>query len=315
MKILYIYRDYKGRRKRYGKEMESLGHTVIYHYVDKNKRDGISISKIKKHKPDVVWLLNPYYIRKNKVAIKYIRSQKIPIVMYGTLSTDTPFSDWMHIWDKIDLMFIHNKECCDFLQGEGLKAYYMPIGFYPDMYHRSVKAPKYDATFCGNISPKVDRKKDRRCIFIQALREFKTKVYGQAFVGKLRGIPVASYGTHKKELNVYAKTRINLDLPFYYICNKFYKDRSHIRNRFFEVPASGNFLLTLRCEESLAIYGEDTVGYYEDDPESLKEQVARYLKDDDLRKKMAKKAHKLVKSKHTFKHRFKEIFKILKKEL
>jgi len=103
---LYIYRDYRGRRKRYGNEMKKLGHEVIFYEVNKNKRNGISISKIKKYKPDLVWLLNPYYVRKNKDAIEYIRDKKIPIVMYGTLSPQTPYDSWMHIWDKIDFLFV-----------------------------------------------------------------------------------------------------------------------------------------------------------------------------------------------------------------
>jgi len=304
-----------GRRKRYGREMQRCGHEVIYQYVDKNKRNGISIKNIKKYKPDVVWLLNPYYVRKNKTAIEYIRSKNIPIIMYGTLSPQTPYDSWMHIWDKIDFLFLHNKECSDYLAGQGLKAYYMPIGFYPDMYPKSVKSSKFDVSFCGNVGKKINRKKDRRCLFIQSLKYHKIRVYGGSFVGRLNGIRVYNYSTHKKQLDVYSKTKINLDLPFYSNFNEFYRDKTHIKNRFFEIPASGNFMLTLRCDESLNIYGEDTVGYYNDDTESLKEQVARYLKDKKTRKKMAKKAYELVSSKHTFFHRFKEMFKILKQEL
>jgi len=304
-----------GRRKRYGREMQRCGHEVIYQYVDKNKRNGISIKNIKKYKPDIVWFPNPYYVRKNKIAIEYIRSKKIPIAMYGTLATGTPFTDWMHIWNKIDILFIQNKECCNYLKGQGLNAHYMPLAFYPDMYYRSIEPSKFDVTFCGNIRKNANRKKDRRILFIQPLRKFETKVYGVSFTGKLNGIKVASYNTHRKQLVVYSKTRINLDLPFYSACHKFYKNRFHMKNRLFEIPASGNFMLTLKCDEFLDIYGKDTVGYYEDDPESLKEQVSRYLKDDKLRKKMARKAYNLVKEKHTYYHRFKEMFKILKKEL
>ena len=89
------------------------------------------------------------------------------------------------------------------------------------------------------------------------------------------------------------------------------ENKYHLKNRFFEIPATGNFLLTVRCPEFLDIFGEDTVGYYDDNIESLKENVKKYLRDKDLRVKMAKRAYKIVHQKHMYLHRFQEMFKII----
>jgi spore maturation protein CgeB len=148
------------------------------------------------------------------------------------------------------------------------------------------------------------------------LSNYNTIVYGGGFKGKVGEIPVKSYKGHKQQRNVYGITKINLDLPFFNTPHSFYKEgdkKYHIKNRFFEIPATGNFLLTVRCPEFLEIFGEDCVGYYDDSIESLQENVKKYLKDKDIRKKMSKKAYKLVNEKHTYLHRFKDMFKIIEK--
>ena len=104
-------------------------------------------------------------------------------------------------------------------------------------------------------------------------------------------------------------------MPFFSGACSFMRNKYHFRNRFFEIPATNNFMLSLKTPEFLEIFGEDTIGYYDNNIESLKGNVDKYLKDENLRKKMTKKAYKLVHQEHTFYHRFKEMFKIIKKDL
>ena len=107
------------------------------------------------------------------------------------------------------------------------------------------------------------------------------------------------------------QTKVNLDLPFYSGVHEFYKNKYHLKNRFFEIPATGNFMLTLRYPETELFYDESHVGFYDPNVDSLKEEVSRYLKDKKLREKKALNAYNLVHSKHTYKHRFEEMFRIL----
>ena len=63
MHILYIYKEYMDRRRRYGEEMAKLGHKVSYVSVkDKKTPNQIGKKVIKKYNPDIVWLLSPFYV-------------------------------------------------------------------------------------------------------------------------------------------------------------------------------------------------------------------------------------------------------------
>ncbi|KKM82172.1 hypothetical protein LCGC14_1322220 [marine sediment metagenome] len=318
MKILYIYRDYKGRRKKYGELMEGFGNKVKYvkikHKKEKNQIPESCVNK----KIDLVWFQNIFYIKNNPSLINCIKSLGIPICSYFTFNPQESYTEkkWMNVWKKIDYFFVQNKIFYDFLKKNNCNAYYMPLAFYPDQYYKTINNKKYDISFCGTDLIRETKDVDKRARYIQSLQKYNIAVYGDGFKNKVEGIPVFSYKTHSKQRNVYGKTKINLDLPFFCTPGEIYRkgnNRYHFKNRFFEVPATGNFLLTVRCPEFLDIFPEDVVGYYDDDIESLKENVKRYLKDEKLRNEMAKKAYKLVHQKHTYLHRFKEMFKIIKK--
>jgi spore maturation protein CgeB len=292
--------------------MSSLGHKVLFFEANKSTTNAIKPKHIKRFKPDVLWFLNPFYIKKNKEAVQYAKDKGIPIIVYGTLNPQTPFMDWLEHWKKIDFLFVHNLELSEYLKSQGLRSYFLPLGFYKDMYFKDVSVKKnIDVSFCGNVAEEVSPNKDKRCIFLQSLYDFKTKVYGASFYNKLSGIQVSPYSTHKKQRRVYSKTKVNLDLPFYSRVHPFYENRYHLKNRFFEIPATGNFMLTLRYPETELIYDESHVGFYDPNVDSLREEVGRYLKDKDLREKKAFNAYKYVWDKHTFKQRFKDMFNIL----
>ena len=316
MRILYIYRDYFIRRKFYGREMEKCGYKVAYlEAKSKKKKNTLSVKDIKRSNPGLVWFLNPFYVKNNPIALEYIKSKKIPIVVYSTYNPQEPYDseEWMKTWGQIDFFFVQNKEFHKFLKKKGFNSYYMPLAFHSTQYYRMVNKRRHDVSFCGAISLRANPEIDPRVIFAKSLSEFNIVVYGESFKDKLGVIPVYSYKTHREQRLIYSQTKINLDLPFFSICHSFYDNKFHFKNRFFEIPATGNFLLTCRCPEFLDIFDEGIVGYYDDNIESLKENVNKYLKDKKLRRQMTERAYKLVHAKHTFKHRFKEMFKIIEK--
>lgn len=314
MKILYIYKDYKKRRKQYGEIMKKLGHTVYFlEMKNKKGKNQIEPKHIKKYKINTVWFYSPFYIKYNPDVIDYIRSKKILLILYGQYNPQIPYPDWMDIWSKLDFLFVQNKEFNDYLQNKGLNSYYIPFGFHPDQYYKTIKEKKYDISFAGTALSRDSVKKDKRSLYLRSLKNHNIRVFGDSFKNKVGNIVVKSYKDHNQQRKIYGKTKINLDVPFFHTKPSFYKNKIHIKNRLFEVPATGNFLLTLKCPEFLGIFPEDTVGYYDNNIDSLKENVNGYLKDEKIRNKMAEKAYKLVHEKHTFTHRFKEMFKILKK--
>ena len=252
MKILYIYRDYKGRRKKYGEMMEKCEHEVKYlQILEKKIKNQVHVRDIKKANPDVVWILTSFYIQHKVLSdetISYLKSKKIPIAMYCTYNPDIPYQDTMDVWKKIDYLFLQNKEMVDFLKGKGLNAHYLPLGFYQDQYYRTISSKrKYDVSFMGNAITYVPLSKDSRSIYLQSLEKYNIKVFGNSFKGRLKGIPIGDYRGHDIQRKVYGQTKINLDISFVNYKDKYYKNKFHWKNRSFEVPATGNFLLTIRC--------------------------------------------------------------------
>ena len=317
MRILYIYNDYRKRRKMYGDIMSSLGYDVKYlNIIHKREKNTICVKHIKKHNPDVIFIRTPYYVSHGMSGetISYIKSKNIPLVIYSTINPSLTYQEQLKIWKKIDISFVINKEFCIFLRKEGVNAHYIPIGFHPSQYYKGISSKKlYDVSFMGSA---LKNGEPKRVKYLQYLidKGYKVGVYGIRFDKSIKKSLVKSFRSHEEQRNVYSKTKINLDFPFIDGCD-FYRNKYHFKNRFFEIPATGNFMLALRHPEFLDIFEEDTIGYYDDNKESLKENVKRYLKDERLREKMAIKAYKIVHEKHTFRHRFEEIFKILEREL
>ena len=315
MNVLYIYHEYGGRRKAYGYEIAKCGHTVSFLKIDgKTNPDQVTLKKIKSYKPDLVWLLSPHYLQFKVIqddAYDYLKRKKIPIVLYSTLFTNVPYTEMMNLWKKFDFLFVHNRPFNDHLNKKGLKSWYMPVAFYPEHYFYCNQTKKIDVAFMGNPQSK-NVGHDKRLRFVTELKEFDFKLFG----GRWRkvGIKAPRFSTHEEQRIIYSMTKINLDLPYVNSPHEFYENFLHLKNRFFEIPATGNFLLTGKDEDFMDILDETMVGYYDNNIESLKDNIKRYLKDVALREKMSQRAHKVITENHTFGHRFREMFKILKKE-
>jgi len=302
MKILYIYHEYKNRRMRYGYEMQKFGHDVKF--LDMRRiafSKVVKSSDIRSYQPDLVWLLSPQYIENGSItegALQYIKSKKIPLVVYGTFDTQSPWASQDVLWKWFDFLFIHHLEFSKYLKIKGMNAHYMPIGFYPNQYYPIQKRETIGLSFAGNTHP-------RRVDYIRSLLDFDIKVYGKEF--RKSFIPAETYSSHQEQNDIYARSKINLDLPFIDV----YDDKFHIKNRFFEVPGSRNFLLTVRTTEALNIFDESMVGYFDDNIPSMREEIYKYLRDDKIRFWMAVNAYKEAINKHTFYDRFKKMFEII----
>jgi hypothetical protein len=311
-KILYVYREYHDRRRAYGDVLRSIGYDVMFLRVAKKKQpDQVAASTIKAARPDLIWLSQPSYVAYNGIsseALDYIKSAKIPLISYCTFATDVPYTEWMHVWRMFDFIFPHNIEMHQFLVQNGINSTYMPVGFYPNQYYKYIVPKSIPISFMGNYHSHSSSNK--RCLYLDALNKFGVVVYGESFSGKIKA-KVYPYSTHKEQVIVYGKSIINLDLPFINSSLRFYNGKPHIKNRFFEIPATGNLLLTVRCPEFQEIFSDDEVGYYDDNVESLTEIVARYVKDTKIASKMALRAYGKVHNLHTFKHRFESMAKVI----
>ena len=319
MRILYIYRDdvvSPGRKKYFKFIMEQLGHEVILYNAQRRiVKNQLTKKYINKFKPDFIFFIDSTFIKNNFNVINYAKSKNILIGFYGSYYPREVYYDdkWMGVWKSLDFIFSQNKIFHEFLKRNDINSYYLPSAFHTEQYYKILNDKVHDVSFCGRIASGINPREDKRVQYIRSLKRYNIVVYGDAFKGNIGKIPVYSYDSHKRQLEIYSKTKINLGLVSFSGGHSIYKKTNHIKNRFFEIPATGNFLLTCRCPEFLDIFDEGIVGYYDDNTESLKENVNKYLKDKKLRRQMTERAYKLVHAKHTFKHRFKEMFKIIEK--
>lgn len=313
-KVLYLYHEYGGRRKRYGKEISRLGHDVEYVHVKDKKKGKVHKKVFQKSQPDLVWLLSPFYVVHDIISqdsISYLKSKGIPICCYSTFGTQVPYNEWLSVWKTFDYLFVHHLGLSTYLQDEGVDAHYMPVGYYPDLYFPKKTTKKIPVSFMGSAQTTVSASDDKRCQFLEAIKDLDVRIYGKSFQKRLKGVKVRNFSTHEEQRSVYWKSKVCLDLPFVNSAVPFYENVFHLKNRFFEAPACGSFLLTMRNEETLKIYDESMVGFYDNDPGSLREAVKFYLENDSVRESMAKKAMKEVQNKHTFSCRFKDMFKVI----
>ena len=309
MKIIYIATEYMDRRLKYAEVMAKLGHEVHLLQLPKSQTNNEAIVQaVEQLEPDLVFTRFIETFELNSAAQQYINSLGIPIVLYGTYQPRYPYEKYDETIRNIDFPFLHSKEHVEYFKNKDINAYYMPIGFYVGQYFDTSHMPKkYDVSFAGNVKLPADPLVERRIKYIQPLKKYGVVVFGARFRGVLKDIPVYEYSTHEQQRAIYGHSKINLDIPNVWVND----GRMHIKNRFFEIPATNNFLLELKTDEFLDIFDEDTIGYYEDSLESLEESIERYLADDKLRTSMALKSHQLVHEKHTFMHRFQRIFEII----
>ena len=311
MNILYIHHEYYDRRMRYGKELEALGNKVKFFNIKKKTKKGIIPEGLLK-RIDQVWILNSSYLfygSVDKAFIKQIKKKNIPLITYTTFSMGIPFTEMAKTFVPFDYAFIPNERMVEMLDGN--KFHYMPFGFYKDQYYPMEIIPTIDISFAGNPQSLVSKSQDKRVKYLKKLiKEFDAKVYGEKICNRLGCFP-RPYNTHKEQREIYASTKINLDLPFMNSTEAEYKENLHLKNRFFEIPACKRILLTQYSEEGVKLLEYDKEAFYYNDLDDII-QITRYILDNYQKAfEVAKSGYKRVISEHQFKHRFHKMMEII----
>lgn len=312
MKILYIYHEYYNRRGKYADIIRTLGHNVDTIRVHgKTEPNQVQPKHVRGY--DIVWLLSAHYLVHNVITNRAIAEMKrsgAKLIAYTTLDTTTPLEKWLNFYRLLDWLFFQHKASVDYLRRNKVNAVYMPLGFHPDQYPLTRGEAKYDITFMGSPQTNVSTSEDLRVRLLNRLRRSNIVVFGRGFKGTLHPeIPEYSYNTHEEQVEVYSQSKINLDIAYINSALPEYRGKFHVKNRLFEIPATGSFLLTNDCEEFRLLLGDDACGFY--DPGNIEEVVSYYLANDQLRKKIADRGCHVVRSRHTFEQRFKKMFEII----
>ena len=146
----------------------------------------------------------------------------------------------------------------------------------------------------------------RRRALIELSKYFRVNVYSNSDVSDLMRVRYMGSVDYWSEMpKVFRESKINLNFTIPNI-------KSGIPLRVWDVLGSGGFLLT-NYQAELPYYfteGEDLVCF--DGVNDLREKVAYYLEHEEERKWIACNGYKKVKEHHTYMHRVREMFQVIK---
>lgn len=316
MKILYITHEYGDRWAKYATFLRKLGHDVDLELL-KDKRTPNQVTA-KRHSPnyDLVWTFAADYVW-NKVLsydfIDKVNNSKSIFIGYCTLSTVVPFKDWVNNFKVYDICFLHSKLVTEMAEEVDLKnVYYMPYGFDKDEYYKIKTKKKFNISFMGSAQTNKSPEEDGRVQIINALKEFKIKVFGSTLKGRVdRSIKVSRFRTHKKMNKVYNQSKINLNIPLINSTLPEFENKYHPKDRFYEIPGSGNFMISGYADEFNEQLKDNIHSAYYNNIDDLCSKVEYYLTNEKEREDMALEGYNHAINNHQTIFRFKKMMNII----
>ena len=312
MKILYFYHLYDRRTKERGAEMEALGHKVRYSKIKRKKEKGkISLNQLKG--VDLIWTLSSHYNYFGAIDEAFIKASKkrdIPWVTYTTIDTLIPLKEWIKSYDIYDYVFIHNKELVEKINQPKIR--YMPIGVYTHQFYPLKRKQKYQVSFVGSPQSNLSPEEDLRCQVLEAVTQnYDLTIFGKAFRQRISNVPIHRFQSIRKQRNVFNSTLINLDMPFINSSVPEYRRMTHLKNRFFEIPACKSFMLSGRSAEAESIFKDGIHCVYYDSTSDLLDKIDYYVKNPEEAKKIGERGYVEAITNNTYRDRFKKMFNII----
>ncbi len=319
MKILYITHEYGNRWIKYATFLRQLGHKVdLITLKDKRSPDQVT-AKQYSSKYDIVWVFAADYIWYKVLSDDFIDAVKNgqPVFIgYCTLSTKIPFKDWVNSYKVFDTCFLHSKLVTDMAKAAGLtNVHYMPYGFDIDEYYKINIKKKYNVSFVGSAQTNKSPEDDIRAQIINALKGFGIRVFGKSLKGRIdKSIKVSSISTHREMNKVYNQSKINLNIPLINSLLPEFINKYHPKNRFYEIPGSGNFMISGYADEFNEQFNNNIhCGYY-NNIDDLCSKVEYYLTHEKERRDMSLAGYNHALKYHQTIFRFRDMINIIKEK-
>jgi len=290
--ILFITHDYGNRWARYAAFLQQLGHTVdLIKLKDKMTANQVS-ADVYSSKYDIVWAFAADYIWYRVLSnefIEAVKNNRSIFVGWCTLNTVIPFKEWVNNYKVYDICFLHSKLVTDMAEAAGLtNVYYMPYGFDKEEYYKIDTKKKFNLTFVGSAQTNLPPEEDVRVKIMNMLQEFGITVFGASFKGRLsKSIRVTPFSTHKEMNMIYNQSKINLNIPAINSPLPEFRNKYHPKNRFYEIPGSGNFVISGYADEFNKQFQDRIHCAYYYDIENLCSKLEYYLSRDKEREEIA----------------------------
>jgi len=294
MNILYITHEYGDRWVKYATFLRQLGHSVDL-IVLKDKQTPSQITA-KRYSPkyDIVWAFAADYIWYKVLSddfIDAVKNSRSVFIGYCTLSTAIPFKDWVNNYRVFDTCFLHSKLVTEMAKAAGLtNVHYMPYGFDKDEYYKIDTEKQFDITFVGSAQTNMLPEEDARAQIINALKRFgfDIRVFGASLKDRVdTSIEVTPFRTHQEMNRVYNQSKINLNIPLINSILPEFINKYHPKNRFYEIPGSGNFMVSGYADEFNEQFNEGIHCAYYHDIDDLCSKVEYYLTHEKEREEIA----------------------------
>ena len=303
-KVLVILPD--NNKGKYLAKAYSSAFSELSFFVIERKIFDLSIEDIQKINPSIVFTFWSD-MKNNDSLIEFFSSLDLK---------DTVFINCAELMSDIPKVF-HKKTYCFTVDSEKQK-YKFLLAVNPKEYKSKFKGYKYSITFAGNPAY-LNREKilatlvknfgpinifARSYDFYKSVDEiFSVGLLDEEYLELYRS-SYRGYVESQKELsNIFVSSKINIDM--------LNPNKSNINYRFFEILASGGFLLSHYDECSLYNFeeGKDFETY--DNEIDLVDKVNFYLKNANISQSIAYNGRKHVASNHSFYGRLKKMLKVI----
>jgi spore maturation protein CgeB len=270
-----IYFDYDRINQKYGiKKMSRILREAVYYY-----------------QPDILF----YYHYHDWIEHDIWReiSDELPTKTIVGLGDDHwRYEETRSVWELFNLVVTTDKNGHEKRNKEGFSNVFLSQWACNHFMYKKLNLPKtYDVSFVGRCYGERDN-------FVNTLKK--------------EGINIATFGqgwengsrvSQADLIRIFNQSKISLEISF---ASK--GDEIQIKGRDFEASGCGSLLLTKDTEEIARYFipGEEIITYQ--DANDAAEKIKYYLKNEEERKKIAKRGYERVMREHTYEKRFSEIF-------
>ena len=271
------------------------------------------VEKVNDFRPDLVFVLKGIFIFPE--TLRRVKENTNALLFnFNPDSPFTPVNSSRYLLDSLtiyDCLFIWGKFLIPELQQAGAnRVEYLSFAHDPEL-HYPVSVTDEEKERYGSDIVFIGTWEKQREKWLENLVDYDLKIWGNSWEKLKWSSPLRQKWMRKPVIGEeFAKVCHSSKIVLNFI--RAQNGNAH-NMRTFEVPACQGFLLTERTEEQGEFFEEEKEMACFNDAEELREQIERYLNDEESRERMARAARKKA-FEHTYERRAKRIIDVFEDE-